>query len=298
MRRDEYQVNLQRRKPEKKKSRSAIWRNIGIGLGALILSTVAINATDNIDDLSDSLLGQVITSSGAESGCPEGMVYVAQSGGGFCVDVYEASPNSSCPNAEPDSQIATRSNLENSACGAVSRPNAQPWRYIARHQAEEACARSGKRLPTNREWYSAALGTPDVISNNSDGYCYVEANSLAEPILSGSRSQCVSSVGAYDMIGNVWEWVDATVYDGELDGRNLPKTGYVIGIDTNGVPIETASSSDQNFNDDYFWIEEEGVRGMIRGGYFGNRTDAGQYAINVVTPPSFAGTGVGFRCVK
>lgn len=292
MRRNQYQVNLQKKK---KRSRGSLLRNIGIALGALILSTLAINATDNVDNLSDSLLGQVITSTTESTMCPEGMSFVNQSDGGFCIDMYEASPNEYCEVSDPVNQEDTRLNLNSAECAAVSVKGVQPWRYIARHQAEQVCARVGKRLPTNREWYQASLGTPDGTTDND---CFVEGKTSANPILTGSRDRCISGVGAYDMIGNVWEWVDATVYDGELDGKALPHSGYVSSIDTQGVPIEVSETSDPNFNEDYFWIEQTGVRGMIRGGYFKNGSDAGQYAINAVTPPSFAGIGVGFRCAK
>jgi hypothetical protein len=36
-------------------------------------------------------------------------------------------------------------------------------------QAEQACALSGKRLPTNREWQRAASGTPNAIGCNVEG---------------------------------------------------------------------------------------------------------------------------------
>jgi formylglycine-generating enzyme required for sulfatase activity len=100
------------------------------------------------------------------------------------------------------------------------------------------------------------------------------------------------------MIGNVWEWVDGDVVNGEFDGREVPMAGYVSGVDSAGVPIGTQSQPDPAFNMDYFWSLSDGVLGMIRGGYWGNDSDAGLYSINASIPPTFTGRSVGFRCAK
>src|SRR6185436_20022556 len=63
------------------------------------------------------------------------------------------------------------------------------------------------------EWQVAANGTPDPnrfthpttpVDNGT-----TDCNVLSGPYLvpTGSRSGCVSARGAFDMVGNVWEWV-------------------------------------------------------------------------------------------
>ena len=270
-------------------------RGILIVVVTVIFTTVVINATDNFGNLSDSLLGSVI-GAGEKSPCLEGMVYVPTGDGGFCIDRFENSPNGHCAFADPKNQDETERNLENTACFGASVEGVVPWRNIARHQAELACRNAGKRLPTNKEWYQASLGTPDARGNVERNDCNVKTSTISE---TGAHPLCISSSGAYDMIGNAWEWVEETISEGALEGQELPDEGYVTSIDSRGVPIETNfNKPDLNFNEDYLWVEKEGVRGMIRGGYYGSGTDAGQYTVNAITPTSFAGTGVGFRCVK
>jgi hypothetical protein len=84
---------------------------------------------------------------------------------------------------------------------AVSIPGVLPASCVSWFQAVQACALSGKRLLTNQEWQQAAAGTPDTGIDNLDTDCAVGV------IKTGSRSSCVSRWGAFDMIGNVWEWV-------------------------------------------------------------------------------------------
>ncbi len=81
---------------------------------------------------------------------------------------------------------------------AVSIPGVKPSACITWFQAQQACALSGKRLITNGEWQRAAAGTPDGAP------CLVSAGGPGNTGTAG----CVSSWGAFDMVGNVWEWVD------------------------------------------------------------------------------------------
>ena len=78
---------------------------------------------------------------------------------------------------------------------AVSIPGVTPSRFITWFQAAAVARNSGKRLPTNAEWQAAALGTVDGAP------CKVSA------IGNTGTVNCVSNVGAFDMVGNVWEWV-------------------------------------------------------------------------------------------
>ena len=157
-------------------------------------------------------------------------------------------------------------------------------------QAQQLCARVGKRLPTNEEWYKTVSGFTDHSS------CVMRSQS-ALPQLTGTAS-CVTPSGVHDMIGNVWEWVDEEVVDGNYNDRELPQSGYVSLVDTDGVVLATAEEAATEFGNDYAWTQHSGVRGIIRGGFYGSGEDAGIFAQNLSVPLDFRTSGVGFRCVK
>jgi formylglycine-generating enzyme required for sulfatase activity len=91
---------------------------------------------------------------------------------------------------------------------AVSIAGVTPATTINWFQAAAAARNSGKRLPTNQEWQVAAFGTPDT-GGADDGVttCNTDDPVPGRVTATGSRSGCVSDVGAFDMVGNVWEAV-------------------------------------------------------------------------------------------
>src|SRR5262245_11042929 len=88
---------------------------------------------------------------------------------------------------------------------AVSLPGLMPSVFITWFQAQQACTNAGKRLPSNAEWQAAVVGTPDPGPDNGTTDCNTKTANKVIP--AGSRSGCVSSRGAFDMVGNVSEWV-------------------------------------------------------------------------------------------
>jgi len=275
-----------------------IIKSLIIGVVAVILVAVGIDASEHYDNMSESILGRMIF--GASDGpCAEGMVFVPTENNGFCIDVYEASPGASCINESVAGQSETSANLNDIDCKPVSKPQAESWRYISQSQAAAACAKAGKRLPSDEELYLASLGTPDPSTDWAITDCQVDSNWDTQPGLTGSGENCVSGMGAFDMIGNVWEWVRGEARDGKLNNKPLPNQGYIKSVDSAGMAIETDNrEGDNNYNNDFFWIKTSGIRGLARGGYWDNKADAGVYAMYLVSPPNFAGTGVGFRCAK
>jgi formylglycine-generating enzyme required for sulfatase activity len=276
----------------------AALRWIVVTFCTVVLTTLGINAYDNRDTPANSMLGAAFGAlAGESSRCEDGMVFVGTADGGFCVDAYEAATNDSCTHENPGSKSQTSDNLAISGCKPVSEEKRQPWRNVSRDQAELACARAGKRLPTAPEWYKAALGTPDGAGGSED--CNVGLRGSGGLNATGARLACMSPVGAYDMVGNAWEWMQETVNAGEYKGVRLPEEGYITSIDENGIPIATnRDTPDSSFYADYFWLDPTDTRGILRGGYWNSQSDAGQYAINITVPPSFTGEAVGFRCVK
>lgn len=93
---------------------------------------------------------------------------------------------------------------------AVSLSGVLPSRYLTWLQAAAACRNSGKRMPTNAEWQAAALGTQDPGFGDGITGCKTNDGSSppgGTPVPTGSASNCVSDIGAHDMVGNIWEWV-------------------------------------------------------------------------------------------
>lgn len=261
--------------------------------GIIFLSIVLIGTGVKA---SEKYLGKLF--GGNDDGCPEEMVFVGSDNGGFCIDRYEDSAGSGCFSATPSSQLETRRNLEKPGCQPVSVSGNVPWTNISRDQAENACALAGKRLATSREWHLAAMGTIDVSGKPTADDCQTAGNWPSQPGAAGSGKRCVSAIGAYDMIGNVWEWTAGSVIDGRIGDRVLPQPGYVIGFD-DGLPAETDQNEpDENYGKDFFWMKETGTRGIAHGGYWASKTDAGQYAAYITNKPSEAAAGIGFRCVK
>lgn len=254
--------------------------------GAVVVTALGIDAADTMSGSRTTLLGQIISTSD-QGGCPEGMVGVPMSNTLSCVDIYEASPSEECPHQTVSSAMQSQENVNDSACQANSAPGVLPWRNVTREQALSACIRAGKRLLTPEEWYLVAAGTPD---NN---FCNIDSSGVQS---AGGLNSCVSSVGVYDAIGNLWEWVSGDVIEGSYGSRDLPQEGYVAQVDSAGLPLVTNSSPSNLFYDDYFWMSEDGSYGILRGGFYGSQSDAGIYATQAKTTPTGYGAGIGFRC--
>jgi hypothetical protein len=256
-------------------------------VGALVVTALGIDAADTLTGKSGTLLSSVMTST---QGCGDGMSSIDAVPGVMCVDRYEASPGKNCPVEDPANSLESYKNAENKDCFPVSKDGERPWAFVTRDQAMQLCARAGKRLPTSGEWYALSLGMSQV-----ERTCNIGKGTVA---LTGEHDACVAPNGVYDMVGNVWEWVNEDVIDGTYNGRSLPENGYVTQIDTTGVALTTGSSEEALFGNDYFWSVNEGFFGMIRGGFYGSGEDAGLYTVHADTLPTSASAGIGFRCIK
>jgi formylglycine-generating enzyme required for sulfatase activity len=254
-------------------------------LGAVFLSTLGIYASDSLQGI-DSRISNLAGVSGSRV-CDTGSVLFSGPKGDICVDAYEASPSSACPYKEPMNVLQTEENANTKGCEVSSREGVKPWGYITLPQAQRACALTGKRLPTHDEWYRIALGT-------DSSACTVNEK---EARVTGGNA-CQSGAGAYDVVGNMWEWIDVTVQGSTFEGRALPNEGYVTSVDADGVAITSDARPDLLYGEDYIWSKSDGVFGMIRGGFYGSGSDAGIYTVNAGVPTGFSSQGVGFRCVE
>jgi len=173
---------------------------------------------------------------------------------------------------------------------AVSIAGVTPARSITWFQAAAACANAGKRLLTNVEWQVAALGTPDPGTDNDSTDCNVSDDGPNDPVSTGTRSNCVSARGVFDMVGNVWEWVadwiqgDTNPWAPSNGGTTNPTYGSDLMSGTN--PAQTQGNG-QNF-----------PAALERGSSFkyGNGTSAGMFALSAAQAPSSAFVDLGFRC--
>ncbi len=164
-------------------------------------------------------------------GCPSGMLRVST----FCVDQYEASleqldGGAWSPFHNPGSRMMRAQSIE----GAV------PQSAINQLQASAACANAGKRLCTDAEWQRACRGPSSFtypygntrmngVCNDARGthpavelygtssswiYSHLDSpclNQLPSSLdLTGANAGCVTTEGAFDMMGNLHEWTSAS----------------------------------------------------------------------------------------
>jgi len=262
-------------------------RFILVTVGIVALTSFTIDATDTLSGSQTAL--SILTNKAMQDSCPDDMVLIINGSERFCLDLYEASPSTNCLYQKPGNVTETTVNISKVDCVALSVEKATPWTFVAWPQAEQLCAKSQKRLPTASEWYQGSLGTPDSVSN---------CNLSGEMTLTGNFSSCRSGSGAHDLIGNVWELISAKTTDGIYNGRAVPSEGYVDLVDESGIAVETSEKPNDIYNQDYFWSSNGGQYVLMRGGFYGSRSDGGIYSTYAQGNQNFAGVAVGFRCAK
>ncbi len=187
--------------------------------------------------------------------------------GTTCIDRYEASiwtartggtQITAAVPCDPNGQDCTN-------IYARSVANVEPKANITYFQAQRALANSGKRLPTNAEWQSAAAG------NSTD--CNTFSGVVAS---TGANLLCKSTDGLNDIVGNLSEWV--------ADWVPISDTCPGWGAFSNDVMCLSGASS---------VVTSPGA--LSRGGSYDDGTGAGPFAVDGTTGPSRAGFNLGFR---
>jgi hypothetical protein len=182
--------------------------------------------------------------------CPPDMASIDDR---LCVDKYEASLVEILPSGDerPWSPYAP---VEGHTVRAVSEAGVVPQAYISELQAQDACARSGKRLCKPAEWRRACMGPQHTT------YGYGEANQPGRCNDDG-RSPVVATYGATTDLGDRSQWNWDHMNDPSLNqlDRTLAKTGSHPGC-TNGYGVYDMVG---NLHE---WVADP--NGTFQGGYY------------------------------
>lgn len=177
---------------------------------------------------------------------------------------------------------------------ACSIKGVMPSRNMSWFQAVVACTASGKHLTTNAEWQAAAMGTPDL-GKNGPVKCNLTSAKLAP---TGANTECISTFGIQDMVGNLDEWVADWLPAGQTymtlpdDQAQKPWPNCGDGEDTsvnlNGIAFT---------NDGQKW--RTGLPAVaLRGGNYSSAAGGGAYSINLRNGPTDWGIVHGARCAR
>lgn len=143
------------------------------------------------------------------------------------------------------------------APGRVPRADQEPWRteaglrrdgekwpaFLTWYEAREVGSWRGMRLPTAQEWLHVAVGRRFLRypwGNDQKSLANTLELGVEVPLPVGTFENGRSRpFGCYDLVGNVWEWVEDAVpgyqdSEGDLQATNgLGRTGS-FGVDTSG----------------------------------------------------------------
>jgi|GEM_PF-3800133 len=126
----------------------------------------------------------------------------------------------------------------------------RPVERITWFEARDFCQSRDGRLPTEKEWEYAASGVDDLYypwgNEWNEDYAIWDGNSGGRTTVVGSLSpESASWVGAYDMAGNVYEWVSSLYQDYQYDSthenhadisnRRVLRGGSWFNIDTSDL---------------------------------------------------------------
>jgi sulfatase modifying factor 1 len=188
------------------------------------------------------------------SPCPEGMVLI-EGDVPFCIDEVEAGLVAVLQDGTevPFSPFST---IGGARVKAVSVIGQVPQGYISGEEAQSACEEAGKSLCALDQWLRACRGPNDTLypygDAHIDGACnetraqhpvieffgstnVFDSVHMNDPGINqqadtvdpgGSNTECVSTEGAYDLVGNLHEWI--------ADPNGTFKGGFYVDAVLNG----------------------------------------------------------------
>ena len=234
-----------------------------------------------------------------DPGCPEGMARAGSS----CIDRWEAhlvkrGPAGEIISLAPFDRPAAEGGYE-----ARSEPGVFPQAYISRVESARACKGAGKRLCSMKEWRRACRGKRGSLYPYGNHWQARKCNSDRPHLLSlrfgpdarrwryedfndptldqepgflektGAFNQCGGDHGAYDLVGNLHEWVSDTVDDALIEAMEAEE------VTRNHQPSRTGN-------------------GVFLGGFFSTHQELGpgcQFT-TVAHEPTYHDYSTGFRC--
>jgi formylglycine-generating enzyme required for sulfatase activity len=146
-----------------------------------------------------------------------------------------------------------------------------PVETVDWNQAKAFCEAVGGRLPSEAEWeYAARAGTTTKYYCGDDASCLEGIAWYNASCTNFVKGKTPNYFGLYDMLGNVWEWVEDCYHD---DYTSAPSDGNV-------------------------WSGGDCTYRVFRGGSWDySNLDLLRASLRVRNYPVFGGGSFGFRCV-
>ena len=129
---------------------------------------------------------------------------------GICIDRFEETVTGALGN--PDQA----SGPDGSTTGTAAVTYAKvPTAGVSYYQAKALCAGAGKRLCAANEWEQACRGASLFLYPYGDSFVGAKCNGfdseIGQAVQAGAMTACVSEFGAYDLSGNLAEWIEADI---------------------------------------------------------------------------------------